>query len=137
MRVAEGYRFAERNFVIDPARVEEFVLAVGVEPEPGWTPRPGSSVPPGFLMYVTTYGAEAIHDALELDMQRTVYGGTGLELLGEVRVGDELTVRPHVSAITEKTGSRGRLLIVELTLDYVDAAGAVVARERSTTVQRG
>ncbi|MFL6112328.1 MAG: hypothetical protein ACJ786_13375 [Catenulispora sp.] len=71
MTVAEGYRFPDRTFTVDPVRVEEFVLALGVEPEAGWAPRAGAPVPLGFFMYVTTYGADAIHDVLGLDMLRT------------------------------------------------------------------
>ncbi|MDT7615316.1 MAG: hypothetical protein QOF00_2763 [Pseudonocardiales bacterium] len=135
--VEEGHRFPERTFTVDPGRVEEFVLATGAEPAPGWSARPGAEVPLGFLMYVTTYGADAVHDALELDMLRTVYGGTDAEYLHPVHVGDVLTVRPHVSKIVEKNGSRGRLLLVELTVEYLDAGGDVAVREKSTTVQRG
>jgi acyl dehydratase len=135
--VAEGYRFPDRTFTVDPVRVEEFVLALGVEPEAGWAPRAGAPVPLGFFMYVTTYGADAIHDVLGLDMLRTVYGGTDAEFLAPVHVGDILTVRPQVTGVTEKEGRHGRLLLVELTVDYLDGGGAVVVRERSTTVQRG
>jgi acyl dehydratase len=136
MNVAAGYRFSDKTFTVDPVRVEEFVLAVGVEPESGWVPQVGAPVPPGFLMYVTTYGAD-VHEVLGLDMLRTVYGGTDLEFLGPVHVGDVLTVRPQVTRITEKTGRSGRLLLVELTVEYLDRGGAVVVRERSTTAQRG
>lgn len=137
MNVAEGYRFPDRAFTVDPGRVEEFVLALGLAPEPGWAPQAGAPVPPGFLMYVTTYGADPVHDVLGLDMLRTVYGGTDAEFLGPVRIGDVLTVRPQVTRITEKEGRRGRLLLVELTVEYLDRDGAVVVRERSTTAQRG
>jgi hypothetical protein len=137
MTVAEGYRFPDKTFTVDPGRVEEFVLALGVEPEDGWAPREGAPVPPGFLMYVTTYGADAIHDVLELDMLRTVYGGTDADFRGPVRIGDTLTVRPQVTRVTEKEGRGGRLLLIELTVDYLDGGGVVVVRERSTTAQRG
>jgi N-terminal half of MaoC dehydratase len=134
---AEGFRFPDRTFTVDPSRVEEFVLALGAEPEPGWSPRPGSLVPPGFLMYVTTYGAERIHDALGLDMLRTVFGGSDAEFLGPVRVGDTLLVRPQVTRVTRKNGQQGPLLLIELTVEYLGPSGQVVARERSTTIQRG
>jgi acyl dehydratase len=137
VNVAEGYRFPDATFTVDRGRVEEFVLALGLEPEPGWAPEVGAPVPPGFLMYVTTYGADPVHEALGLDMLRTVYGGTDLEFLGPVHVGDELTVRPQVTRVTEKAGRSGRLLLIERTVDYLDRGGALVVRERSTTAQRG
>lgn len=137
MTAVEGFRFPDRTFTVDPGRVEEFVLAVGIEPEPGWSPRPGSPIPLGFFMYVTTYGAEAIHDALELDMPRTVFGGTDAEFLRPVRIGDTLVARPQVTGVTRRTGKQGALLLIELTVEYLDTAGNVVVRERSTTIQRG
>lgn len=137
MGVEIGHRFPDRDFYVDPVRVEEYVLALGVEPEVGYRAELGAAVPPGFLMYVTTYGASPIHDALELDLRRTLYGGTDEEFLAPVRVGDRLTVRPRITSITEKTGQSGRLLFIEITTEYVQPGGTVAIRERSNTVQRG
>lgn len=131
-----GQRFPERDFYVDPVRVEEYVLALGIEPEPGYRAEIGAAVPPGFFMYVTTYGAGPIHDALDFDMLRTVYGGTELEQHQPVRVGDRLTVRPRISGITEKNGRSGHLTFVELTTEYAREDGSVVLVERSNTVQR-
>jgi acyl dehydratase len=135
--VVVGHRFPEREFYVDPVRVEEFVLALGVDPAPGYRAEPGAPIPPGFLMYVTTYGADPIHAALDLDLLRTVFGGTDEEFLAPVRVGDRLTVRPEITNIVEKTGGSGRLTFVEITTEYVRDDGAVAVRERSTVVQRG
>jgi acyl dehydratase len=132
-----GHRFPEREFVVAPARVEEYVVALGLEPEEDYRAEAGAPVPPGFVMYVTAYGAHDIHGALGLDMLRTVYGGSDTEYLAPVRVGDRLTVRPTVSGRTEKSGQQGRLLFVELTTEYVQPDGTLAVRERSTMVQRG
>jgi len=131
-----GDRFPEREFYVDPVRVEEFVLATGVVPEDGYAAEVGAAVPPGFLMYVTAYGAEPIHEALGFDMLRTVYGGTDIEQREPVCVGDRLIVRPWISGIREKTGASGRLTFAELTAEYL-RDGTVVAIERSNTVQKG
>lgn len=131
-----GTRFAAREFYVDPVRVEEFVLALGVTPEDDYRAGVGSVVPPGFLMYVTTYGAEVIHGELGFDMFRTVYGGSELEQRVPVRVGDRLTVQPWVSQLREKDGKAGRLTLAEITTEYV-RDGAVVMVERSNVVQKG
>ncbi len=131
-----GHRFPEAEFRIDPARVEEYVTALGVEPTPGYRAVPGAEVPPGFFMYVTTYGAEPVHDQLGFDMFRTVYGGTEVEMYHPVRVGDTLSVRPQITGVTEKDGRSGRLTFVELTTEYLRDDGTVVLVERSNTVQR-
>jgi acyl dehydratase len=131
-----GHQFPTLEFTVDPARVEEYILALGVDPVHGWTAEPGAIAPPGFLMYVTTYGAQAIHDVLDLDMFRTVFGGTDVEYLAPARVGDRLRVRPWISGITEKDGRSGRLKIVEITVEYAREDGTVVAVEKSHAVER-
>lgn len=137
MGVQVGHRFQESTFTVDPARVEEFVTALGVEPATGYEPKTGAPVPPGFLMYVTAYGSEPVHEALGVNMLRTLYGGARLEFLKPIRVGDELRVRPVVSDITEKTGSRGTLTFYEVTCEYLLEDGSVALRERSFTIERG
>jgi hypothetical protein len=136
MQAETGYQFPERSFYVDPGRVSEFVTALGIAPEPGYGADVGAPVPPGFLMYVTTYGAESIHSTIQADIRYTVFGGIQLDLLAPVRVGDRLTVRPHVSDVFTKTGSRGQLTFVHITADYLAADGSVVARERSVVVER-
>lgn len=136
MTTQKGYRFPPRKFTVDPVRVEEYVLALGVDPEPGYRAEPGAVVPPGFFMYVTTYGAEPIHDALGFDMLRTVFGGSEVVYRHLVRVGERLTVSPWISDVVEKDGRSGHLTFVELTTEYSREDGTVVLVERSNTVQR-
>lgn len=137
MAAVVGHSFAIREFYVDPTRVEEFVFALGIDPVSGYQAEIGAPVPPGFLMYVTTYGAHSVHEALGLNLPRTVFGGMDEEFLAPVRVGDQLTVRPWISDFTEKSGGSGRLTFVEITTEYVRSDDRVAARERSTIVQRG
>lgn len=132
-----GTRFPDKSFYVDPVRVEEYVTALGVEPEHGYQPGIGAAVPPGFFMYVTTYGADEVHAALGFDMLRTVYSGSDTEHLAPVRVGDRLVVRPRLTALHEKQGRSGRLTFAELTTEYLRQDGTVVVRERSNTVEKG
>ena len=88
-------------------------------------------------MYVTTYGAEDVHEVLSFDPMRTLYGGTAVDYLLPVRVGDRLTVRPYISDVRVKEGRSGRLTFVDLTTEYVNPQGDVAVRERSTTLERG
>lgn len=131
-----GHRFPPREFTVDAVRVEEYVLALGVDPEPGYRAEAGAVVPLGFFMYVTAYGAGPVHDMLDFDMLRTVYGGSEVEYLHPVHVGDRLLVTPEISGVTEKDGRSGHLTFVELTTEYARADGTVVVVERSNTVQR-
>jgi hypothetical protein len=132
-----GHRFPAKTFNVDPTRVFEYVAALGVPPEPHWRPEIGAPVPGGFFMYVTTYGAEDIHAELEFDPLRTVYGGTKVEYLLPVRVGDELRVEPVIADVRHKEGRSGRLTFVDLATEYITAHGRTAVRECSTTIERG
>lgn len=132
-----GYAFTPGSFTVTAARAEEFVLALGVSPEDGWVAEDGAPVPPGFLMYVTTYGAHPVHDAMGIDFMKAMYGGAEIEECAPIRVGDVLKVQPVVSSVVVKEGRNGTLTFVELTTDYTIKDGTLAMRERSTTIQRG
>ncbi|WP_108666912.1 FAS1-like dehydratase domain-containing protein [Euzebya rosea] len=132
-----GYAFPPGSFTVTAARAEEFVLALGIGPEEGWAAEAGAPVPPGFLMYVTTYGAHPVHDAMEIDFMKAMYGGADIEEYAPIRVGDVLDVRPVVSSVVTKDGRNGPLTFVELTTDYITEDGTLAMRERSTTIQKG
>lgn len=137
-RVAVGHEFPATRFRIDPTKVQEFLRAVGVDPSDGYVAEHGAPVPLGYLMYVVAYGAEPVHDALQMDMLKSVYGGAEYDLREPVHVGDEVEVRTRVSGETTKEGSSGHLTIYELTTEYVRPEDqAVLLVETSTTVERG
>lgn len=137
MGVEVGHTFPKKTFTVEPHRVEEFVIALGVEPHPGWKPTKGNAVPLGFLMYVTTYGADEVHGMLDFDLLRTVYGGTDSEYFAPVYVGDVLSVTPVISSLVVKETKNGKLTFAELTCEYINADGIIAVREKSTTVERG
>jgi hypothetical protein len=132
-----GHTFPDKAFVVDAVRVQEFVRALGAEPEPGYRAEKGATVPPGFLMYVTTYGAEEVNAALGVGFLDTLFASAHYEYRATVRVGDTVTVRPSVTGRTEKDGSSGRLVFWELTCDYLSGDGELLVRERTGIVQKG
>lgn len=136
MGIEVGHVFPEKKFVVEPHRVAEYVTALGVAPEDNWTPEIGQAVPLGFFMYVTSYGAEDVHDYLSFDLLHTVYGGTDAEFLEPVRIGDVLTVSPVISSLTVKESKGKTLTFAEITCEYVNKDGRVVVRERSNTVEK-
>lgn len=136
--VGVGHEFPATRFRIKATKVQEFLRAVGVEPSDGYIVEVGAPVPLGYLMYVVAYGAEPVHNALQMDMLKSVYGGAEYDLREPVHVGDEVEVRTRVSGATSKEGSSGRLTIYELTTEYVRPEDqAVLLVETSTTVERG
>jgi acyl dehydratase len=130
-----GFRFPEKKVHLDPTRIEQYVTALGVAPEPDWECVPGSPVPPGFLMYVTTYGADPVHDEFGIDFRNTVYGGMRCEFHRAVRLGETLRVAPFVSNVATKTTRSKTLTFIEVTCEYFDENGELVAIEASSTIQ--
>lgn len=136
MAVAVGHRFPPTTFFLDPTRIEEYVLALGMPPEPDWVPVPGATLPPGFLMYVTTYGAEPVHDAFDLPWQLALYGGSRYDYRSPLRVGDTAGVAPIVTGRKVAGPESAPLTFWELRIDYTDSQGTLCVVEHSTTIAR-
>lgn len=136
MAVAVGHRFPPTSFFLDPTRIEEYVLALGVAPERDWTPVAGAAVPPGFLMYVTTYGAEPVHQAFDLPWQLALYGGSRYSYQAPLRIGDTIGVAPVVTGCKVAGPENAPLTFWELRIDYTDPGGRLAVVEHSTTIAR-
>ena len=130
-----GFRFPEQSVYLDPTRIEEYVTALGIAPEPDWECTVGQPVPPGFLMYVTTYGADPVHGEFDIDFRNTVYGGMRCEFRRAARIGETLRVSPFVSDVAIKTTRSKTLTFIEVTCQYFDEADELVATESSSTIQ--
>ena len=71
-----------------------------------------------------------------LDEARTVGGASDFTVHRAVRAGERIEVRVTLLGATRKQGRQGPLDLVEVETVYADAAGAPVARELATYVQR-
>lgn len=136
MAVEVGHRFPPKAFYLDPTRVEEYVLALGIEPQPGWAPSPGQPLPAGFLMYVTTYGAEPVHAAFDLPWQMALYGGSRYTYHAPLQVGETIGVAPSVAGRRVAGPEDSPLTFWELRIDYTDSGGRLAVVEHSTTIAR-
>lgn len=75
---------------------------------------------------------------LQADLRdaRTVGGASDWLIRRRVRAGERIEVRVTQHGATRKTGRQGPLDLVEVETCFVDASGALVARERATYLQR-
>ncbi len=71
-----------------------------------------------------------------LDEARTVGGASDFTVHRPVRAGERIEVRVTLLGAKRKLGRQGPLDLVEVETVYADAAGAPVARELATYVQR-
>lgn len=76
----------------------------------------------------------------ELDVpipaKRTVGGSSDFEILGDVRAGDNITVRSLLKSVTAKEGKSGALYLVTVETSFTNQRGELVARETATYVKR-
>lgn len=54
----------------------------------------------------------------EVDLPRRMYAGETTEFLRRIRLGDEVTQTTTLGSVVEKTGSRGRLMFVDIEREY-------------------
>ena len=121
---ADGTGYPDVEFVVDPARVAAFRDVFDL-PE---------GVPPTFLTAAEfTALPQVLGDpGLALDFSRVLHGGQEYEVLRPLREGETLTVRPRIASIRVRAGT-GFLVVA---MDLLDAEGAIVARARSTMIER-
>ena len=72
----------------------------------------------------------------DLPHARTVGGASDWLIRRQVRAGERIEVRVTQHGATRKPGRQGPLDLVEVETHFVDASGALVARERATYLQR-
>lgn len=72
-----------------------------------------------------------------MDLRYVLHGEQEFLFYGEpIRAGDHLTVSVWIEPVTEKQGRRGGTMrFGRVITDFVDEAGAVRARARSTTIE--
>lgn len=55
----------------------------------------------------------------EIDLPRRMYAGETTEFLRPIRIGDDVTRTTALGSVVEKSGSRGRLVFVDIEREYV------------------
>jgi N-terminal half of MaoC dehydratase len=121
---AEGTRYPSVDFVVEPARVAAFRDVFGQV----------TGVPPTFLTVAefTVFPQVIADPALGLDFSRVLHGGQEYELVRPLREGERLTVEARIDSIRVRAGT-GFLVIA---MDVLDDTGELVARARSTMIER-
>lgn len=121
---AEGKRYPDVVFTLDPAGVEAFGAVFGQ----------GDGVPPTFLSTAefVVFPQVTADPAVGLDFTRVLHGGQGYELVRPPRAGETLTVKARIESIRVRAGT-GFLTIV---MDMFDEAGDPVAHTRSTMIEQ-
>jgi acyl dehydratase len=93
-----------------------------------------------------TFAAASMHfrddlplfERLGLDLKRVLHGESSWEYLAPVHVGDELVAHRRIADITTRPGKRGgEMTLVTFEMNFVNADGDTVLRERDVVIQTG
>jgi acyl dehydratase len=121
---AEGTRYPDVRFQVDPAQVAAFRKVFGQSRQ----------IPATFLTLAefAAFPALVKDPNLALDFSRVVHGGQEYEYRRQLVEGETLTVRTRIESIREKRGSGFLTIATEL----VDIDGDIAATARSTMIER-
>jgi acyl dehydratase len=121
---AEGTRYPDVAFTVDPARVAAFRDLFGQR----------EGVPPTFATAAEFAVLPRIVDdpALDLDLSRVVHGSQDYVFERPLREGETLTIRARLDLIRVR-GGNGFLTIVT---EMLDPEGRAVCTGRSTMIER-
>lgn len=130
-------RFAQAIGATDPIHHDEAIAAR--------SPHGGIVAPPLFcqsLTYEDVPVEQLGHDGAPVELtapipeRRVVGGGSAYRIHRLVRPGDVITVRSRTKDVQVKQGRSGPLYLVVVETTFTDAAGALVAEETATYVNR-
>ncbi len=139
-----GHAYPPYSFPVEHGKVREFAVAVkdrdpvylDVEKarSAGYAHLP---VPPTFSAVTTHWAVRDGEDVLGLNLRRVLAGGAEWEYLGDVVVGDVLTVRSRIADVLDKSGSRGPMTLIVTEHEFVNQRAETVMRLRSTVIELG
>ncbi|HEX3795950.1 MAG TPA: MaoC family dehydratase N-terminal domain-containing protein [Acidimicrobiales bacterium] len=122
----------------EPGKVREFALAVKAQP----SAHEGAEavIPPTFLTTARLVWEPREQDVmreLHFDMARVLHGEEEYTFFGPPpKVGETLDVETRVEKQFEKPGGRGGTMRFAVVVnEFRDAAGAVVAQQRTTVIE--
>jgi len=139
-----GHEYPPYSFPVEHGKVREFALAVK-DDDPVLhdldaaraAGHPHLPAPLTFSAVSSHWAPPPTRDVLGLDLRRVLAGGAEWEYLGEIVVGDVLTVRSRIADVLGKTGSRGPMTLVVTEQTFTNQHDQTVLRLRSTVIELG
>ena len=122
---AEGTRYPDVPFTVDPERVASFRKIFGLT----------HGVPPTYVTAAefAVFPSVIGDPTLSLDFSRVIHGDQEYVYRRRLVEGETLTVRARIASIRMKAGSG----FLTLVTDLVGSDGTIAATARSTMIERG
>ncbi|MDD4858803.1 MAG: MaoC family dehydratase N-terminal domain-containing protein [Dehalococcoidales bacterium] len=122
-------KFGPVSYDIEKWWVKKFVEAVD-DPNPAWQ----KVTPPTFA---TALILEDMHDAIVNygDYKASLNGGNELEYFKPIKIGDTITVTGKITAMKERPGKLGTMVIIISEASYTNQNKELVAKCRSTSIK--
>ena len=118
------------TFKVEKAKIKELALAIGDLKEEYLN---GDSVLPTFATVIDFWGGGASSsELLNLDTKKVLHGGQEYEYLGEIKLGDEVTV----NGVVEDVYMKASMNFFILKREMINQNGETVLISRSTIIER-
>jgi len=142
-----GQEIAEVTFPIDRSKLAELARAYG-ETDPVWhDPRAARAAgfdavptPPTVTVLADHWrsgGVAGLVEAIGADLSRILHGEAEWEYLVPVRLGDTLTSRQMVAAVSRREGKRGgTMTMIKIDTEFTNQRGELAVRRTDTLIER-
>jgi acyl dehydratase len=142
-----GQEIAEVTFPIDRSKLAELARAYG-ETDPVWHDQRAARAagfdavptPPTVTVLADHWrsgGVAGLVEAIGADLSRILHGEAEWEYLVPVRLGDTLTSRQMVAAVSRREGKRGgTMTMIKIDTEFTNQRGELAVRRTDTLIER-
>ena len=125
-----GQELEPYTFLVEKGKIKEMALAIGDHKEEYLN---GERILPTFPTVIDFWGGgSSTSELLELDVKKVLHGEQEYEYLGEMKPGEEITVKGYIEDVYTKAAMN----FVIIKKEYFNQSGELVLRSRSTIIER-
>ena len=125
-----GQELEPYTFLVEKGKIKEMALAIGDHKEEYLN---GERILPTFPTVIDFWGGgSSTSELLDLDVKKVLHGEQEYEYLGEMKPGEEITVKGCIEDVYTKAAMN----FVIIKKEYFNQSGELVLRSRSTIIER-
>lgn len=125
-----GQELEAYTFLVEKGKIKELALAIGDLKEEYLN---GERILPTFPTVIDFWGGgSSASELLDLNVKKVLHGEQEYEYLGEMKPGEEITVKGYIEDVYTKAAMN----FVIIKKEYFRQSGELVLRSRSTIIER-